>query len=197
MQSRERGVTLLETLISLGLISIFTLVLAPTLRVSNSINRRLSMKSLVDRENVRILNMIERSIRNSSRVLEEYEGRKFIKDGVGVLEENGTLIFTIGEGVLSNCTDEGNALFLEYARSNGVRIENSIILYQFLNGKLFVTEGKVVNGIIKVVIYDEIFEGIWGKFKKLDSGIVIEYEILGKNSDIREKVKGYESFDLY
>ena len=55
MKKLNRGVTFLETVISLGLISIFSLILFPILKTSNILNRELVQKGLTERQSIRIL----------------------------------------------------------------------------------------------------------------------------------------------
>ena len=192
MKRMHRGMTLLETIISLGLISIFSLIIFPTLKISNELNREVDKKSLVGRESVRILNIIERSISFS----EEYSGKEYIKDGVGIIEEKRVLILSINESILKKSLTEGNTLFLEYPRSNGVRIENSILVFQFVDENLIIVQGRVKDKKIVIEFSDTLYEGVDGEFRRVEQGVVIEYEILGKNSDIKEKIKGYENINI-
>lgn len=196
MKRMHRGMTLLETIISLGLISIFSLIIFPTLKISNELNREVDKKSLVGRESVRILNIIERSISKSISFSEEYSGKEYIKDGVGIIEEKRVLILSINESILKKSLTEGNTLFLEYPRSNGVRIENSILVFQFVDENLIIVQGRVKDKKIVIEFSDTLYEGVDGEFRRVEQGVVIEYEILGKNSDIKEKIKGYENINI-
>lgn len=196
MKRMHRGMTLLETIISLGLVSIFSLIIFPTLKISNELNREVDKKSLVGRESVRILNIIERSISKSIAFSEEYSGKEYIKDGIGIIEERRILISSINESVLKKSSKEGNTLFLEYPRSNGVRIENSILVFQFVDENLIIVQGRVKDKKIVIEFSDTLYEGVDGEFRRVERGVVIEYEILGKNSDIKEKIKGYENINI-
>lgn len=196
MKRMYRGMTLLETIISLGLVSVFSLIIFPTLKVSNELNREVDKKSLVGRESVRILNIIERSISKSIAFSKEYSGKEYIKDGIGIIEERRILISSINESVLKKSSKEGNTLFLEYPRSNGVRIENSILVFQFVDENLIIVQGRVKDKNIVIEFSDTLYEGVDGEFRRVEQGVVIEYEILGKNSDTKEKIKGYENINI-
>lgn len=192
---KNKGITLLEMIISLGLMGIFSVVIFPTLKVSNDLNREIVKKSLFSKDYIAIVNVIERGIRKSSSFKDEYSGKRYLKDGVGVIEEKRNLIFNIGEDVLSKCSNRGNTLFLEYPRSNGARVENSILVFQFIEKNLVVGLAKIRDGLVRVDIFETLFEGIEGEFKRENGGIVVECEFYKKG--FQEKVKGYERINIY
>lgn len=197
MKKLNRGVTFLETIISLGLISIFSLILFPILKTSNILNGELVQKGLTERQSTRILNIIENSIRNSSPIFKNYSGRKYIKNGVGILKEEKLLNYMVKEENLAKISDRGNVLFLEYPRCNGARVEDNILLFQFFNNNLLVAQGEIVDEKIKIIFSDTLYQGVEGYFEKKGTGIAIEIVIFKENKDIEEKVKGYENFNIY
>ncbi len=197
MKSKNKGITLLETMISLGLLSIFSLVIFSPLKISSSLSREVEKKSLLERDSIRVINVIERSISRSSSFKEEYEGKRYLESGIGIMEEKLPLVSVVDSGSFSKCSYKGNTLFLEYPRGNGVRIENSILLFQFIEDNLNVGFGKVVAGKIKVNEYDTIYEGVIGEFKREESGIIIECEFFNNSLEVREKIKGYENINIY
>ena len=193
---RNRGITLLEIIISLGLVSIFSIVIFPTLKVSNNINREIIQKSLLEKDSERILNIIERSIEKSTRVKENYQGKEYIKNGVGVILEGRYLNNRIDIDTLSNNSKSGNFLFLEYPRSNGNRVDNSILVFHFLNNSLRVIHAKVLNNSIKIIDSNILCENVLGEFERTETGIIINYEVLSKKLIIKEKIKGYGKINL-
>lgn len=196
MIRKNRGITLLETVISLGLISIFSLIIFPTLRISNRLNESISEKGLRDREITRVLNIVERAIEKSSPLPIEYLGDGNIRNGVEVIVENRVLTGQINISTLENVSTKGNLLFLEYPRSNGKTIINSILFFQFIHNGLMVMEGRLFGDRIRIVDSLTLLDRVVGEFERKRSGVVIRLEILrGDNS--KEKVVRYESFRVY
>ncbi|WP_291256161.1 type II secretion system protein [Fusobacterium sp.] len=197
MKSKNSGMTFLEVVISLGLLSIFSVLIFPTLKLSNNLNRKISERSLVERDVIRMLNIMERSIEKANTIKELYSGKNYVKNGVAIVQDNRIISFNITEEFLSKNSDEGNVIFLEIPRSNGTRIENTILLFQFIENRLIVTQGEIVNGVVKISNSDTLYENIEGRFKRKKRGVAIEYNIESKSLKEREEIKGYGNFNIF
>lgn len=197
MKVKNKGVTFLETLISLGLLSIFSVLVFPMVKLSSDLNESLRQKSLIARNSIRILDVISKSITKAVPFKTEYKGQQYIKNGVGVIEDERLLVGMINESVLAKNSENGNILYLEILRSNGERLDEVLLIFEFLEDKLFVIEGRVINGIVRMFSSDILYEGIKGGFKKNKTGVIITYETKGKNLKSKEEIKGYENINLF
>ena len=69
---KNSGFSLLELIVTLGLFSIFSLLIFPLLKVSNTLNNSITKQSLFEKDSAKIISLIEKSIKNSNIIKGNY-----------------------------------------------------------------------------------------------------------------------------
>lgn len=60
---KNSGFSLLELIVTLGLFCIFSLLIFPLLKVSNTLNNSITKQSLFEKDSAKIISLIEKSIK--------------------------------------------------------------------------------------------------------------------------------------
>jgi prepilin-type N-terminal cleavage/methylation domain-containing protein len=191
---KNSGFSLLELIVTLGLFSIFSLLISPLLKVSNTLNNSIAKQSLFEKDSAKIISLIEKSIKDSNIIKGNYIGKEYVKNGAIVLQYDKEIYLGLTENFFKNKTSKGNTLFLEYPVSDGKNIFYSFIIFRFYYGELQVIECKKINNEVYVENKNTILENIYGYFEKIENGIVIEMEILDSDFLKARSLKGYANF---
>lgn len=190
----SKAISLVETILTLGLLSILSILIFPILKSSNTLTNSFISQSLISKDSERILLIIENCINNSSIIDRDYLGKEWVKNGFLILDYNGIFSQSLGENFYQHSSTEGNTLYLEYPRSNGKTIKLSILIFRFLYGELTVAEFEVGKNDVFIVNSDVILENVHGSFKKNRYGIIIELEVTSSDFSVKEKLIGYGRF---
>lgn len=191
---KNSGFSLLELIVTLGLFSIFSLLIFPLLKVSNTLNNSITKQSLFEKDSAKIITLIEKSIKDSNIIKGNYIGKEYVKNGAIVLQYDKEIYLGLTENFFKNKISKGNTLFLEYPVSDGKNIFYSFIIFRFYYGELQVIECKKINNEVYVENKNTILENIYGYFEKIENGIIIEMEILDSNFLKARSLKGYANF---
>lgn len=191
---KNSGFSLLELIVTLGLFSIFSLLISPLLKVSNTLNNSIAKQSLFEKDSAKIISLIEKSIKDSNIIKGNYIGKEYVKNGAIVLQYDKEIYLGLTENFFKNKTSKGNTLFLEYPVSDGKNIFYSFIIFRFYCGELQVIECKKINNEVYVENKNTILENIYGYFEKIENGIIIEMEILDSDFLKARSLKGYANF---
>lgn len=191
---KNSGFSLLELIVTLGLFSIFSILIFPLLKVSNTLNNSITKQSLFEKDSAKIISLIEKSIKDSNIIKENYIGKEYIKNGVIVLEYDTEIYLGLTENFFKNKTSKGNTLFLEYPISDGKNIFYSFIIFRFFYGDLQVIECKKINNEIYIENKNVLLKNVHGYFEKIENGIIIEMEILDSDLLKARSLKGYANF---
>lgn len=191
---KNYGFSLLELIVTLGLFSIFSVLIFPLLKVSNTLNNSITKQSLFEKDSFKIISLIEKSIKNSNIIKGNYIGKEYVENGAIVLQYDKEIYLGLTENFFKNKTSKGNTLFLEYPVSDGKNIFYSFIIFRFYYGDLQVIECKKINNEVYVENENTILENIHGYFEKTENGIVIEMEILDSDFLKARSLKGYANF---
>lgn len=188
------GFSAIESVITLTLISLLSLICFPLFKFSQELNSSLVTQGLIAKDGEKIVEIIERCIKNSSIINADYIGSDFVKNGSIVLEFNKTITPTLNEDFYRNVASKGNTLFIEYPRSNGKSIKSSFLIFQFFNSELRVIEYELWVKDASLVNLDTILENVSGSFEKNDYGIIIRMEVMDSLLKKKEEFLGYERF---
>lgn len=191
---KNSGFSLLELIVTLGLFSIFSLLIFPLLKVSNTLNNSITKQSLFEKDSTKIITLIEKSIKDSNIIKGNYIGKEYVENGAIVLQYDKEIYLGLTENFFKNKTSKGNTLFLEYPVSDGKNIFYSFIIFRFYYGELQVIECKKINNEVYVENKNTILENIYGYFEKIENGIIIEMEILDSDFLKARSLKGYANF---
>lgn len=191
---KNSGFSLLELIVTLGLFSIFSLLIFPLLKVSNTLNNSITKQSLFEKDSAKIISLIEKSIKDSNIIKGNYIGKEYVKNGAIVLQYDKEIYLGLTENFFKNKISKGNTLFLEYPVSDGKNIFYSFIIFRFYYGELQVIECKKINNEVYVENKNTILENIYGYFEKIENGIIIEMEILDSDFLKARSLKGYANF---
>lgn len=191
---KNSGFSLLELIVTLGLFSIFSLLIFPLLKVSNTLNNSITKQSLFEKDSAKIISLIEKSIKDSNIIKGNYIGKEYVENGAIVLQYDKEIYLGLTENFFKNKTSKGNTLFLEYPVSDGKNIFYFFIIFRFYYGELQVIECKKINNEVYVENKNTILENIYGYFEKIENGIIIEMEILDSDFLKARSLKGYANF---
>lgn len=191
---KNSGFSLLELIVTLGLFSIFSLLISPLLKVSNTLNNSIAKQSLFEKDSAKIISLIEKSIKDSNIIKGNYIGKEYVKNGAIILQYDKEIYLGLTENFFKNKTSKGNTLFLEYPVSDGKNIFYSFVIFRFYYGELQVIECKKINNEVYVENKNTILENIYGYFEKIENGIIIEMEILDSDFLKARSLKGYANF---
>ena len=191
---KNSGFSLLELIVTLGLFSIFSLLIFPLLKVSNTLNNSIIKQSLFEKDSAKIISLIEKSIKDSNIIKGNYIGKEYVENGAIVLQYDKEIYLGLTENFFKNKTSKGNTLFLEYPVSDRKNIFYSFIIFRFYYGELQVIECKKINNEVYVENKNTILENIYGYFEKIENGIIIEMEILDSDFLKARSLKGYANF---
>lgn len=191
---KNSGFSLLELIVTLGLFSIFSLLIFPLLKVSNTLNNSIIKQSLFEKDSAKIISLIEKSIKDSNIIKGNYIGKEYVENGAIVLQYDKEIYLGLTENFFKNKTSKGNTLFLEYPVSDGKNIFYSFIIFRFYYGELQVIECKKINNEVYVENKNTILENIYGYFEKIENGIIIKMEILDSDFLKARSLKGYANF---
>ena len=191
---KNKGFSLLELIVTLGLFSIFSLIVFPLLRVSHSLNTAIIKQSLLEKDEVKIISLIEDCIESSNILKSEYSGKEYIKNGVAILNHEQVIELVLKENFFKCVSQKGNTLFLEYPVSDGNTIFYTFIIFQFFAGELIILECKESFNDIVVENSSIVLKKVYGSFEKTETGVIINLNI--SNSDFSEtrSLKGYANF---
>ena len=191
---KNQGFSLLEFILTLGLLSIFSLLIFPLLRISNTLNTSLVKQSLFEKDGIKIISLIESSIEDSNISYEEYTGKEYVENGAIVLNYDKEIQLGLKEEFFKKKVSKGNILFLEFPTSDGNNLYSSFLIYQLYFGELRVIEGKKFRNEVYIDNSNSIHNKVYGYFEKTKSGIIINIEILDSDFLKNRNLRGYANF---
>lgn len=188
--NKNRGVTSIEIIVSLALITLFLSLIFPILRLTLKVERNFILKERIERNSSRLIEMLEKEIEDSSFGNEIYEGKESLINGKGVYQLVGIRPTILDKNFLVNMKERGNALFLEIPYIKNGRIHSRYYFYRF-NGNMFlISQCSNQSGRIFFENEDIVFEDIDGYFEQDKNGIKIVVNIK-KNLNYIKELKGY------
>ena len=109
---KNSGFSLLELIVTLGLFSIFSLLIFPLLKVSNTLNNSITKQSLFEKDSAKIISLIEKSIKDSNIIKGNYIGKEYVENGAIVLQYDKEIYLGLTENFFKNKTSKGKKYFL-------------------------------------------------------------------------------------
>ena len=192
--NKKRGFSFLDLIVTLGLFSIFSLLVFPLLKISNTLNTSIIKQSLAEKEGTKLLSLIESSIENGNIIKDSYLGKEYIKNGILILQYEREIAYNLKESFFSNSVSKGNTLFIEYPVSEGKNIFSYFIIFHFFGGELSVMECKKSFNEVFVENRSIILKNIHGSFEKTEEGVIIEASIINNDFSKNWGLKGYANF---
>lgn len=192
---KTAGITLLETIISLGIISIISLFIFPLMKTAHFMEQSLISQSKFDKQRGSTLEIISKAIKIAQNTKINYIGKKTVKNGVGIFNYNFPLTPQLNKNIFKNSTTSGNTLFLEIPQVLRHDISIQILIFQFLDDNLKIYRGET-NGMHIVLdssTTHTFTKGVTGTFERTKSGIITTLNF--KDSSKTLIIRGFESFE--
>lgn len=187
-----RGVTLLETIISMGIMGIFLLLSFPVMKIIYKTENFFVSERNAARNSSRIIEIIEKDIKESCFGNKEYIGKEYLNNGKEIFENLGYIKNPLREEFFREKMEKGNMLFLEIPFVKDNKVSSKYIIYRFYTGSLQIIRCSLFNGNIFVEDTEDILEEVDGYFERDKKGIVINLQIRGSKEKIKKTLKGYE-----
>ncbi|MDU1911002.1 prepilin-type N-terminal cleavage/methylation domain-containing protein [Fusobacterium sp.] len=187
-----RGVTLLETMISMGIMGIFLLLSFPVTKIIYKTENFFVSERNAARNSSRIIEIIEKDIKESCFGNKEYIGKEYLNNGKEIFENLGYIRNPLREEFFREKMEKGNMLFLEIPFVKDNKVSSKYIIYRFYTGSLQIIRCSLFNGNIFVEDTEDILEEVDGYFERDKKGIVINLQIRGSKEKIKKTLKGYE-----
>ncbi len=191
-KKKIEGITLLETMVSIGIMSILLLLSFPILKTMYSTEILFTEEIKGSRNASRIIEIIEKDIKESSFGHGEYIGKNYLVNGKVVIEHTGYISNILKEEFFQGKNQKGNLLFLEIPFVKNETVLSKYIIYRFYTGSLQLIECSLFSGGIFTERVENILEEVDGYFEKDENGIKITIEIRNKKGKTKKVFKGYE-----
>lgn len=188
---KKSGFSSFETIISITLISLFSLMIFPILKISRDIKKQLITQSNIDRKKGNSMNIIKNSIANISELPINYIGKRYIQHGIGLVNTTKTVEGTLKEDFFKTSSSKGNTLILEMAKTDGKNIVPHFLIFSFVYNNLEVSEGRLISNSIYIdkEKIDTFIKNITGNFELTSNGIFVNIYFSNE-----VYVKEYENF---
>ncbi|MFV0578214.1 MAG: type II secretion system protein J [Fusobacterium ulcerans] len=191
-KKKVKGITLVETMTSLGIMGIFMLLSFPVIKIIYRTENFFVNESNTARNTSRIIEIIEKDIRESGFGNKEYIGKEYLNNGKEIFEPLGYINSPLREEFFKRKAEKGSLIFLEIPYVKNEVVFSKYIIYRFYTGSLEVMECSLLNKKIFVERAENILEEVEGYFEKDGKGIVINLQIRNENGKIKKILRGYE-----
>lgn len=191
-KKKVKGITLIETMTSLGIMGIFMLLSFPVIKIIYRTENFFVNESNTARNTSRIIEIIEKDIRESGFGNKEYIGKEYLNNGKEIFEPLGYINSPLREEFFKRKAEKGSLIFLEILYVKNEVVFSKYIIYRFYTGSLEVMECSLLNKKIFVERAENILEEVEGYFEKDGKGIVINLQIRNENGKIKKILRGYE-----
>lgn len=191
-KKKVKGITLIETMTSLGIMGIFMLLSFPVIKIIYRTEIFFVNESNTVRNTSRIIEIIEKDIRESGFGNKEYIGKEYLNNGKEIFEPLGYINSPLREEFFKRKAEKGSLIFLEIPYVKNEVFFSKYIIYRFYTGSLEVMECSLLNKKIFVERAENILEEVEGYFEKDGKGIVINLQIRNENGKIKKILRGYE-----
>lgn len=191
-KKKVKGITLIETITSLGIMGIFMLLSFPVIKIIYRTENFFVNESNTVRNTSRIIEIIEKDIRESGFGNKEYIGKEYLNNGKEIFEPLGYINSPLREEFFKRKAEKGSLIFLEIPYVKNEMVFSKYIIYRFYTGSLEVMECSLLNKKIFVERAENILEEVEGYFEKDGKGIVINLQIRNENGKIKKILRGYE-----
>ena len=191
-KKKVKGITLIETMTSLGIMGIFMLLSFPVIKIIYRTENFFVNESNTVRNTSRIIEIIEKDIRESGFGNKEYIGKEYLNTGKEIFEPLGYINSPLREEFFKRKAEKGSLIFLEIPYVKNEVVFSKYIIYRFYTGSLEVMECSLLNKKIFVERAENILEEVEGYFEKDGKGIVINLQIRNENGKIKKILRGYE-----
>ena len=191
-KKKVKGITLIETMTSLGIMGIFMLLSFPVIKIIYRTENFFVNESNTVRNTSRIIEIIEKDIRESGFGNKEYIGKEYLNNGKEIFEPLGYINSPLREELFKRKAEKGSLIFLEIPYVKNEVVFSKYIIYRFYTGSLEVMECSLLNKKIFVERAENILEEVEGYFEKDGKGIVINLQIRNENGKIKKILRGYE-----
>ncbi len=191
-KKKVKGITLIETMTSLGIMGIFMLLSFPVIKIIYRTENFFVNESNTVRNTSRIIEIIEKDIRESGFGNKEYIGKEYLNNGKEIFEPLGYINSPLREEFFKRKAEKGSLIFLEIPYVKNEVFFSKYIIYRFYTGSLEVMECSLLNKKIFVERAENILEEVEGYFEKDGKGIVINLQIRNENGKIKKILRGYE-----
>ena len=191
-KKKVKGITLIETMTSLGIMGIFMLLSFPVIKIIYRTENFFVNESNTVRSTSRIIEIIEKDIRESGFGNKEYIGKEYLNNGKEIFEPLGYINSPLREEFFKRKAEKGSLIFLEIPYVKNEVVFSKYIIYRFYTGSLEVMECSLLNKKIFVERAENILEEVDGYFEKDGKGIVINLQIRNENGKIKKILRGYE-----
>lgn len=191
-KKKVKGITLVETMTSLGIMGIFMLLSFPVIKIIYRTENFFANESNTAKNTSRIIEIIEKDIRESGFGNKEYIGKEYLNNGKEIFEPLGYINSPLREEFFKRKAEKGSLIFLEIPYVKNEVVFSKYIIYRFYTGSLEVMECSLLNKKIFVERAENILEEVEGYFEKDGKGIVINLQIRNENGKIKKILRGYE-----
>lgn len=191
-KKKVKGITLIETMTSLGIMGIFMLLSFPVIKIIYRTENFFVNESNTVRNTSRIIEIIEKDIRESGFGNKEYIGKEYLNNGKEIFEPLGYINSPLREEFFKRKAEKGSLIFFEIPYVKNEVVFSKYIIYRFYTGSLEVMECSLLNKKIFVERAENILEEVEGYFEKDGKGIVINLQIRNENGKIKKILRGYE-----
>lgn len=191
-KKKVKGITLIETMTSLGIMGTFMLLSFPVIKIIYRTENFFVNESNTVRNTSRIIEIIEKDIRESGFGNKEYIGKEYLNNGKEIFEPLGYINSPLREEFFKRKAEKGSLIFLEIPYVKNEVVFSKYIIYRFYTGSLEVMECSLLNKKIFVERAENILEEVDGYFEKDGKGIVINLQIRNENGKIKKILRGYE-----
>lgn len=191
-KKKVKGITLVETMTSLGIMGIFMLLSFSVIKIIYRTENFFVNESNTVRNTSRIIEIIEKDIRESGFGNKEYIGKEYLNNGKEIFEPLGYINSPLREEFFKRKAEKGSLIFLEIPYVKNEVVFSKYIIYRFYTGSLEVMECSLLNKKIFVERAENILEEVEGYFEKDGKGIVINLQIRNENGKIKKILRGYE-----
>lgn len=191
-KKKIKGITLLETMISLGIMGIFLLLSFPVMKIIYKTENFFVSERNSARNSSRIIEIIEKDIKESCFGNKEYIGKEYLSNGKEIFENLGYIRNPLREEFFKAKIEKGNMLFLEIPFVKDNTVLSKYIIYRFYTGSLQIMECSLFNGNIFVENTENILEEVDGYFERDKNGIIVNLQIRDSKEKIKKTLKGYE-----
>lgn len=189
-KDKKTGMTLIETAISLGLISIFILLVFPLLKLTNELEERFHIQEQLERNSTRIIELLEKNIEEGTFGIQEYFGRDTLVNGKGVFVISQKPP-SLDERFFNNRNSEGNTLFIEIPYVKNEKIYSKYLVYRFFNNELLVSPCSYLQGTLYFEGENTLLSNVTGGFKMEKEGIKINMKLKKIEHKYFKELNGY------
>lgn len=191
-RKKIKGITLIETMASIGIMGIFMLLSFPVMKIINKTENFFVNERNTAKNSSRIIEIIEKDIRESTFGNKEYIGKEYLNNGKEIFEHSGYISSPLREEFFSRKVEKGNMMFLEIPYVRDDTVFSKYIIYRFYTGSLEIIECSLFNGNIFIERTENILEKVDGYFEKDEKGIIINLQMRNGKERVEKILKGYE-----